>query len=484
MITVPFPAFEPDKGIFATDVTNNVINAQPTASGWGPIPSLSTFSSALPAECRGGAYVLLSNGTIRIVAATASRIYELNTTTYVWTDVTGAAGPYSLATGDSWTFTLFGTKLLIHHINNPIQVYDVSTGGTVTTLAGSPPQAKYSWVAGDYVVLGFLNTSGGERSVQWSGLNDVTYWTIGKNGADYQEIPEGGEVMGGFGDQGGFFTMMRSAIQWFPFATNGYTFNRTVVNPKRGVPAPRSIVSVGPGMFFYLSEDGFMSGADRKPIGAERVDKWFQSNVDATYLADVQGAADPFEKIVWWRFRNTNGNYVRLGYDWQLDRWTYSDVSVSEMLAMAKPGVTWDGLASLYASIDAVSEAFDSRIFLGGRPTFAAFDTSFKLGFFSGPFLAATIDGPLVQMDDGNRSFLSDVRVITDAPTFTVQDGTVNYPGDAVVWSNAQSPNSRSKKCNFRSDALFHRLRVNIPAGVVWDNVNSAIADAQETGAV
>ena len=481
---IPFPPFEPDKGVFSTDVTNYVVNAQPTASGWGPMPSLSAISTALAAECRGAAYVILSNGTIRIVAGTSTRLYELNTSTYAWTDITGAAGPYSVATGDSWTFTQFGAKLLIHQISNPIQVYDLATGGTVTTLAGSPPQAKYSWVAGDYVVLGYLNGTNGERTVQWSGLNDSTFWTIGKNGADIQEIPEGGEVMGGFGDQGGFYTMMKSAMQYFPFAPGGYTFNRTVVNPKRGVLAPRSIVSIGPSQFFYLSEDGFMSGADRRAIGAERIDKWFSANVDPAYIADVQGAADPFEKIVWWRFRNTFGLYVRIGYDWQLDRWTFSDVNVSEMMAMANPGVTWDGLASLYASIDAVTEPFDSRAFVSGRPTFAAFNTSFQLGFFSGASLAATIDGPLVQLDDDKRSIVTGVRVVSDAPTYTVRDGTAAFHGDTVAWSAAVSPNSRSKMCNFRSDSRLHRIRVEIPAETVWDNVNSAVVDVQESGAV
>lgn len=481
---VPFPAFEPDKGIFSTDVTNNVVNVYPTSSGWGPMPSLSIISSALPAECKGAAYTILSNGIIRIVAATSTAIYELDTTTYVWTDITGAAGPYNLASTDYWSFTLFGTQLLIHHINDPIQVYDVSTGGTVTTLAGSPPQAKYSWVAGDYVVLGNLNTTNGERSVQWSGLNDATFWTIAKNGADIQELPEGGEIMGGFGDQGGFYVMQKSAIQFFPFSADSYTFSRTVVNPKRGVVAPRSIVSIGPNQFFYLSEDGFMSGADRKPIGAERVDRWFNETSDPSYILDIQGEADPFEKIVWWRIRTTFGTYVRIGYDWQLDRWTYSDINISEMMAMAKPGVSWDGLDALFASIDDVTEAFDSRFFLGGRPTFAAFNSSFELGFFTGANLAATVDGPLLQMDDDKRSILTGVRVITDATTFTVQDGTAAYHGDAVSWSSAVSPNSRSKMCDFRADARLHRLRVNIPAGIVWDNLNSAFVDVYETGAI
>jgi hypothetical protein len=482
---IPFPPFEPDRGQFSTDVTNNVVNVRPTASGWGPMPGLTVVSDALPDGCRGAAYVITSTGTIRIVAATSTAIYELDTTTYTWTDISGTDGPYNLASTDYWSFTLFGTQLIIHNVADPIQVYDVTSGGTVATLAGSPPQARYSCVAGDYLVLGSLEGTSGERKIQTSGLNDATFWTIGKNGADYQELPEGNEIMGVFGDQGGFYVIQKSAMQFFSFNPgSGYTFTRTVVNPERGAVSPRSIVPVGPSQFYYLSEDGFMAGAERKPIGAERVDKWFLANVDMSYFTDIQGAADPFEKIVWWRFKTVNGPYARVGYDWQLDRWTYSDINVTEMTAMAKPGVTWDGLDDLYASIDAATEAFDSRLFLGGRPTFAAFDSSNRLGFFAGPNLAATVDTPLMQYAEDSRSFLRNVRVITDATGFSLQDGTAAFHGDDITWSTPSFPNARSKMCDFRKDGRLHRLRISVPAGTVWDNLNSCSADAIATGAV
>ena len=481
----PFPPFEPDKGQFSTDATSYVINMQPTSSGWGPIPSLTTISTALPAECRGAAYVITSTGTIRIVAATATNIYQLDTSTYTWTSITGAAGPYHLNANDYWTFTLFGNSLIIHNISDPIQVYDVTTGGTVTTLAGSPPQAKYSWVSGDYLVLGYLSTTSGERTVQWSGLNDATHWVIGKKGADSQELPEGNEVMGGFGDQGGFYVLQKSAMQFFGFAPgSGYTFTRTIVNPKRGVVSPRSIVSVGPTQFYYLSEDGFMSGAERKPIGAERVDNWFMDNLDISTIADVQGASDPFEKIVWWRFKTNSGLYARIGYNWELDRWTYSDVNVTEMTTMAKPGVTWDGLATLYASIDAVDLPFDSRVFLGGRPTFAAFTPDFKLGFFAGGNLLARIDTPLMQFDINRRAFVRNARVVTDASNYYLRGAVADYHGDSLTFSPGVTPNTRSQMCDFRNDGRLHKIRLTIHSNDVWDNVNSVSLDAVLTGTV
>lgn len=479
---IPFPAFEPDRSQFAAG-SSNVVNALPVADGWGPMPGLTTISSALPDTCRGAVYVRTAIGAYRIIAGTSSRLYELNTTNFTWTDISGPAAPYSVPLNEAWTFTRFGSKLIAHNINNPIQVYDIEAGGLFSTLAGSPPNAKYSWVSGDFLVLGYLSGTSGEKTVRWSGLNDITHWVIGKKGSDVQELPEGDEIMGGFDEQGGFTVIQRAGMQFFPFSpSSGFTFTRTVLNPKQGTLAARSIVSIGQGKFFYLSEDGFFGGVDRQPIGAERIDKWFLDQIDKNFLADVQGVADPFEKIVWWRYRKPDGTDNRLGYDWQLDRWCTTNLQVGEMIALATPSTSWDGLDALYANIDAVSEPFDSRLFSGGRPTFATFTTDNKLAYFTGPNLAATLDTASVEVDGLARSFINSARIVTDAPTFTLQDGVQAFHGGTQTFSTASSPNSRTGLVPMRSDGRLHTLRLLIPAATVWSIVSSANVNAQASG--
>lgn len=482
-MNIPFPPFAPDKSKYDIGSSDNVVNALPVADGWGPMPGLTEISSALPSECRGAVYVRTAAGNYRVIAGTETRLYELNTTNFTWTDISGAGAPFAVPLQDSWTFTRYGDKLVAHNLANAIQVYDVEAGGTFSALAGSPPKAKYSWVAGDFLVLGYLEGTAGEKKIRWSGLNDIEHWTIGKKGADVQELPEGDEVMGGFGEQGGFYVIQRAGMQFFPFSpSSGFTFTRTVLNPKQGTIAPRSIVSIGPGAFFYLSEDGFFGGVERKPIGAERVDRWFLDQIDQTYLADVQGVADPFEKIVWWKYRTPNGSYNRIGYDWQLDRWCTTDLQVGEMVALATPGITWDGLDAFYSNIDAVDEPYDSRLFSGGRPTFATFTTGNKLAYFTGSNLEATIDTAEVELDDMVRSFVSSARVITDATSFTLQDGVQDFHGQTLTWSTANSAHSRTGLVPFRSDGRLHKFRLSIPEASVWSVVSSVNVNAQQSG--
>lgn len=480
---VPISAFAPDRSKYDPAFSANIINALPAARGWKPMPSLSEISQALGSACRGSAYVRTASGVTRILAATQTALFELDTTNFTWTDITGSSGPYTgPATGEAWTFTEFGGNLIIHNYNDPPQKYVINTGGTVTDLGGSPPQAKYSWVSGDFLVFGYLNQSVGEKTVYWSEVNDAENWRIGKNGCDFQVLPEGNEIMGGIAENGGFSVIQRSGMQFFPFApASGFTFTRQVLNPKQGTIAPRSIVSIGPGQFFYLSEDGFFGGADRRPLGAEAVDEWFLEQIDQTYLAEVQGVADPFEKIVWWRYQIPNGQFRLLGYDWQLDRWCTSDLAVGEMVALATPAITWDGLDALYASIDEVTEPFDSRLFSGGRPTFATFNSDNKLAYFTGPPLAATLETAEIEASPTNRAFCNGVRIIGDCSTASVELGTADYHGSAFTFGSASTIN-RAGLIPLRGDGRLMKWRVNIPAAADWSEISGINADLKVTG--
>ena len=117
---IPFPPFEPDKSPYDVNSSASVVNALPVANGWGPMPGLTEISAALGSACRGATFVRTSAGTYRIVAGTETGLYELNTTNFTWTDITGASGPYAVPEQDNWTMTRFGNTLLIHNINDVI----------------------------------------------------------------------------------------------------------------------------------------------------------------------------------------------------------------------------------------------------------------------------------------------------------------------------------------------------------------------------
>jgi hypothetical protein len=87
---------------------------------------------------------------------------------------------------------------------------------------------------------------------------------------------------------------------------------------------------------------------------------------------------------------------------------------VSEVVSFATPGVSIDGMDAFYASIDAATIPFDSRAFLGGKPTIGAFNTDNELSFFSGENLAATVETATLQLVPGYRSIVSEIAIVGD----------------------------------------------------------------------
>lgn len=469
---IPFGPFEPSRSILNPGASPNILNCRPKADGWGPTPSHSTNGTALPAAPRGAIYARDNAGNVTLFAGTATALYKFDTGTSAWVDISGLSAPFAVPDGDDWSFVLFGEKLVATTIGSPPQVFDLSASSVFADLGGSPPRAKYAWVAGDFLALG--HHVGAPNSVAWSGLNDIAFWTYGQRGSDIQTMPDGGAIYGGISGTSGAFVIQRSAIRYMQFDPgSGYTFTFRTLNARRGAVSPRSIVQIGSQDFVYLSEDGFFRGAEGAAIGAERVDDWFLGGeIDLDELAIVQGAYDPYQKIVWWSYLKGNGDTGTLGYDWHLDRWCRANLGVTYLFGALTPGTTWDGLDALYASIDAASAPFESRRFKGGRPTLSGFNTSNVFGYMTGPNLAATLETADIELAKGGRAFVNGFRVVSDAATYTGTVSVKDYHGDDATVKAGFAPSTITGLVPARANGRLHRFKVEIAAGAEWDHVH------------
>jgi hypothetical protein len=479
-----FGPFEPDRSIYYPGVTRNAVNCLPVTDNWGPQPNLAAITDSLGVECRGAIAVRTSTGTFRHIAMSATKAYELNTTTYAWSEITRlAGGDYALGAGDFWSFTIFGQNLVIHHIGDDTQYIAIDAGTNLAALSGAP-RAKFSWVAGEYLCFGQLSTD--PTQIQCSGIGDATFWTVGQRGCDIQSFPDGGIVQGGVGAERGALIAQDGMWRQMNITGSGdFSFTTSVVNPNRGVAAPYSVTLTNPGVPFYYSYDGFCLGVEGRAIGAERVDAWFQSQVEGTKIKEIRSVSDPFEKIVWTQAERPDGTKFLLGYNWQLDRWCYSEADVSLMCVMVTPGMSWDGLVDIWATIDEVTPAYDAGQFTGGLPRFSAFDTSNRLGFFTGTPMAATLDTADIETNPGFRTLVDKVRLYGDCTDFTLRAITSNVHGGTRTIGDQKSPYSRSGLCHMRSDARLHAIRLEIAAGVDWNHVIGVeFEDPVRTGAL
>lgn len=483
---IPFASFEPDRSDFDPNVTDNVLNVMPTPSGYAPFPDKAVVSSALPGVCRGAFLARTSAGVYQTFAFTETKAYIFNGITDAWDDVSKAATTYAVPSEGSWSVVQFGDYVIATNGVDQPQFYNLASPGTFDNLAGSPPAGTVCAVVGDFLAMGGTDDYG-PRSVAWSGINNSEYWTPGNRGSDYQIFPEGGEVLGIAGFERGAVVFQDNVIREMTVnLSSPFIFTFTKTDETRTIVAPRSIVRAGGGIFFLTLEGFFRYGQPSQPIGNERIDRFFQSDVDFDYIWQTQGAADPINKVVYWRYKSVDGGSATatdrvLIYNYVLDKWSIANVDLTWIFPSTTPGETLESLDALGFTLDNFPTPFDSRLFAGGTPLIGGFDTDNKLVFFSGNPLEATLQTGDQSLAFPRRAFVNGFRPITDAPTVYGRVATKDRHGGSRVWGNEALVQSTGL-IPARANGRLHRFEVRVPAGTEWSHMHGIEPQATPGG--
>jgi len=357
--------YRPDVSDYEGQATRNVLNVIPRGDGYGPFPSFSAYTTALPAACRGAFYALKSDGTVITFAGTSTKLYKLNNTDFTWSDVSLSGGTYSALTSTAqWQFAQTGNLVFATQANAVLQVFDLSSAAAFSNALGSPPQAAYISVVGQFLVLsGLLSTP---YRIQWSGLdsfNGSDSWTSGVNSSDFQDFPDGGIVRGVAGGEAGiiFQDLAIRRMSYVPGSPIIFQIDR--ITQDKGLYAPYSIIRAGERIFFYAGQ-GFHKiepGGVPEQIGLERVDRSFLADLDKGNLQLFIGTADPRSSRVYWAYKSvagTSGTYDKLlGYDFLLDRFFAVSVTGEYLLGISQTGLTLENLDTLAPGTIAITDA-------------------------------------------------------------------------------------------------------------------------------
>jgi hypothetical protein len=248
--------YRPDVSDYEGQATRNILNVLPRGDGYGPFPSFSAYTSALPAPCRGAFYALKADGTVITFAATSNKLYKLNNIDFTWADVSKGGTTYSaLSAAAQWQFAQTGNLVFATQANAPLQVLDLSSASAFADAAGSPPQAAYISVVGRFLVLsGLLSTP---FRIQWSGLNSFnasTSWTSGINSSDFQDFPDGGIVRGVAGGEAGIIFQDQAIRRMSYVPGSPIIFQIDRITQDKGLYAPYSIIRAGERIFFFAGQ--------------------------------------------------------------------------------------------------------------------------------------------------------------------------------------------------------------------------------------
>ena len=96
----------------------------------------------------------------------------------------GGGSPYSLASGDWWSFVLYGNRVIGSNYANTPQSFVIGTSAAFADLSADAPRAKHLAVVRDFIVAGNIIGRGAnaatigtaEDAIQWSALDDPTTW--------------------------------------------------------------------------------------------------------------------------------------------------------------------------------------------------------------------------------------------------------------------------------------------------------------------
>jgi hypothetical protein len=457
----------------------NIVNLFPrTKESWGPVGTLSPFSSsALDGQCLGAVVAIDSGANNYLFAGTADKLYELAPGNTAFTNVSKGGG-YSVAAGERWFFTQYGQRVIGAVQGQNLQSFTLGSSTAFADLAAAAPQARYIATIKDFLMVAntFDSTNGEQpQRVQWCAIDDPTTWPVAGSTTEAQllagsQIIPGDQgwitgIVGNLGTADGAVFFER-AIWRIVFQGSPTVFGFYPAEGVRGTPAPKSIAQLG-ALAYYLGEDGFYAfdGTSSRPIGVDRVDKTFWSNVNTAYLANVVAAIDPINRLVMWLYPSNSASGgipdSLIVYNWALDKWGFSQVNAEYIFRAITQGYSLDSLDSTGYTLDTLPFSLDSRVWTGGQILMGAFDANHKLAYFTGAPANATADTVEIEPfgASGKRAMITSVRPMIDGGSPTVQIGTRGRLLDAPSFTTPSAINAIGE-CPVRADGRYLRARI------------------------
>jgi hypothetical protein len=355
----------------------------------------------------------------------------------------------------------------------------------LSTIAteGTPPTFRVSGVIRDFLVTGSQPTN--TNRVQWSGINDIGTWTPGKLSADFQDLPgSGGQIVHITSGEVGYVFRQNQIIR-MDFVGGSTIFRFSVISSNRGAVYGRTVTQNDRNIFFY-SDDGFyqISGDTLIPIGAEKVNRHFDNDLNKAYTDRISAAVDPFNQLAIWSYvskRSTNGlPDSLLIYNYVTQKWTYADEAASTIFTQFFGAYTVETMDVISQNLEDINMSLDTDFWLGGQLYLGAIDNNFKAAIFSGKPLDVEIETDELEVVPGKRIKIIGVRPIVDADT-TVTIKTREKLSNTPVESIAGTTNASGLN-PVRASGRYVRANVKVSAGTDWNHAQGIDIIASEAG--
>ena len=346
------------------------------------------------------------------------------------TDFTGGT-PLTGDTTDFCTFTQFGEYVIFSNGVDQPQYYLMGTSSVfanLSAIATDNPVFKVSGVVRDFLVSG--NITGSTNRIQWSGINDLTTWTAGTSQSDSQDLPgSGGQVVAITSGEVGYVFRQNQIIR-MDYVGGNVVFRLSVISPNRGAMYGRTVCQDNRQIFFY-ADDGFyqINGDEIIPIGVEKVNRYFDLNLNKAYSDRICAAVDPFNQLAMWLYPSSSNTTNTTGicdkiiiYNYATQKWSLADASASTIFAQFVGAYTVELMDILSQNLENINAALDTDYWSGGQMFLGGIDSDYKAAIFSGNSNECEVETAELEVFPGHRANITGIRPIVDATaTLTVK---------------------------------------------------------------
>lgn len=475
---ITFGEWTPDQ----PGITNGLQRAENVFSkavGYGGLQSAVDYSGSASENLNNVVAAKNTSGTTIVFAGGATKLFKLDTSDLSLDDVSKSGG-YTTDTGQRWRFTQFGNVVIAANGKARLQGFNVNSSTLFADLAADAPESRYVTVVRDFVVSGYVNSATVyPNRVQWSALGNESSWTnSATTQADFQDIPDGGSVVGVTGGEFGLVFMDRS-IHRMSYIGSPLVFQFDNISRNLGCFEANSIVQYG-GTSFFLADDGFYAcdGQQVIPIGNEKVNRYFFADADQGVLDKMSAAVDPERKLVVWAYvSNDSATPDKLIiYNYQTNKWSSGTTNVNRVATSSTPTVLLEGLDA-FGNVDTITTSFDSRIWLGGKMQFAGVRNA-KIITFSGSNATAFIETGDIEIP-GTTSAITMAKPIVDNGSGSVALVSRRLLTESTAFGTQTAANAENR-VSIRGVGRYHRLQLT-PTGN-WTNTVGMDIDLSPLG--
>lgn len=454
---INFSEWLPDQPGIA-GVMTEAKNVYPVANGYSPLP-LETDLSLAASENLNNIFAAKKNAISSLFCSGATKLFKFDASDTSLDDVSKSGG-YSTATGERFYFTQFGGVVIAANGADKLQGWTLGSSTAFADLSAAAPTAHYVTVVRDFVVA--ANTVSYPNRVYWSDLNDETDWTPGAaSQSDTQDIADGGDVMGITGGEFGLILTERSVVR-MSYVGSPFFFQFDTIGRGIGCITPNSVAQYA-SVTFFLSDDGFYKcdGQIITPIGAEKVDKFFFSDVNLNKLYEMSAAVDPLKKLVIWNYTDGFAQKKQLIYNITLGKWSYAETTATFINNVYTPSTALETL-DLYGTLDSLGVSLDSRQWAGGALLLAGVNGTKAISFTGARKTASLTTGD--NGLPGARSVVTLAKPIIDAGSGSVAIASRVNLDDAINYTTPVAADDENR-IGLRSAGRYHRVKT-IPSGL------------------